>query len=136
MANNFANTSWVSMEILRLLLNKKQVAEAFNTDYEKEFKREFAVGSQIQVKLPQRFTIRDGLGYSAQGLNRLTTSVNLDQIYGADFEWDDYEAAVQSWSAAEAELREQLPRTRRRAVGAGNRLPLPRNSATRTPRTW
>lgn len=82
------------MEVLRLLINKKQVAESFNTDFDKDFDKEFPVGAQIQVKFPQRFTIRNGLGYTPQGINRIATTVNLDQIFGIDFEWDDYEAAV------------------------------------------
>ena len=32
MANQFLNTNWVSMKILRLLINKLVVTEAFNRD--------------------------------------------------------------------------------------------------------
>ena len=35
MANNFLNTDWVSMEILRLLLNKLVIAEYFNRSWQK-----------------------------------------------------------------------------------------------------
>lgn len=94
------------MEVLRLLLNFLTVAEYFNTDYEKDFEKEFAVGATIQVKFPQYFFIRDGLGYSPQGINRISTTVSLDQIFGVDFEWDDYEAAVKA-ERSEEEIREQ-----------------------------
>jgi hypothetical protein len=97
LANQFLNVSWISSEVLRLLLNMLTVSEYFNSDYEKDFKQEFAVGAQIQVKFPQSFTIRDGLGYNPQGVNRISTTINLDQIFGIDFEWDDYERAV-NWS--------------------------------------
>ncbi len=94
MENNFLNTNWVSMEILRLLLNKLVVAEYFNRSWEKEFSKEFAVGAQVQVKFPQRFITSDGMGYQPQAVNRLATTVNLDQWIQCAFEWDDYERAV------------------------------------------
>ena len=104
-ANTFAVTSWVSMEILRLLLNKLVVAEYFNRTWEKEFQKEFAVGSSIQVKFPQRMFTVDGMGYAPQGINRITTTINLDQWIQVPFEWDDYEAAIKLERSKE-ELRE------------------------------
>ena len=106
MANNFLNTNWVSMQVLRLLLNKLVVAEYFNRSWEKDFQKEFAPGSQITVKFPQRFKVSDGMGYQPQGINRLQTPVNLDQWMQVSFEWDDYETAVKL-ERSEKELREQ-----------------------------
>ena len=60
------------MDALRLLLNKLEVVSCFNTEWQKEFEQEFPIGSVSQVKIPQRFTIRDGLGYNPQAINRLT----------------------------------------------------------------
>ena len=94
MANEFLNTTWVSMDILRLLLNKLEVAESFETNWNDEFQKEFAVGDQITIKKPARFTIRTGMAYSAQALVRQSTTLNLNEIFGIDFEWDDYEKAV------------------------------------------
>ena len=106
MANNFLNTQWVALKVLRLLLNKLVVAEYFNRSWEKEFQQEFAPGSQISVKFPQRFTVNDGMGYAPQGINRLQTPVNLDQWMQVSFEWDDYENAVKL-ERSEEELEEQ-----------------------------
>ena len=103
--NNFVNTSWVSLEILRLLVNKLVVSEYFNRNWEKDFNKEFAPGSTIQIKFPQRFTIVDGMGYSPQGINRITTTVALDNWIQVPFEWDDYERAVRL-ERSEEELRE------------------------------
>jgi hypothetical protein len=94
MPNLFQVVVWLTMESLRTLLNQLVVAETFNTDYNKEFDREFAVGETVRVKLPQRFTIRDGLGYTPQALNRIFTTVSCDQIFGVDFEWDSAEKAL------------------------------------------
>lgn len=106
MANNFLNTQWVALKVLRLLLNKLIVAEYFNRSWEKEFEKEFAPGSQVSVKFPQRFTVSDGMGYQPQGINRLQTPVNLDQWMQVAFEWDDYENAVKL-ERSEEELEEQ-----------------------------
>ncbi len=94
MPNLFQVVDWLTMESLRTLLNQLVVGETFNTDYNKEFDREFAVGETVRVKLPQRFTIRDGLGYTPQALNRVYTTVSCDQIFGVDFEWDSAEKAL------------------------------------------
>ena len=93
------------MKILRLLINMLEVTEYFNRDWERDFNKEFAPGSQISVKFPQRFTVTDGMGYAPQGINRLSTPVNLDQWLQIAFEWDDYEAAV-NLERSEAELTE------------------------------
>jgi hypothetical protein len=105
MANQFLNTNWVSMKILRLLVNMLEVTEYFNRDWERDFNKEFAPGSQISVKFPQRMTVADGMGYAPQAINRLSTPVNLDQWLQIAFEWDDYEAAVHL-ERSEAELTE------------------------------
>lgn len=106
MANNFINPNWVSMKVLRLLLNKLIVAEYFNRSWERDFKKEFAPGSQITVKFPQRMIVVDGMGYQPQGINRLQTPVNLDQWLQVAFEWDDYEDAVKL-ERSEEELEQQ-----------------------------
>jgi coat protein Gp5 len=94
LANSFIFPDWVAPEALRLLLNKLEVAKHFNTDYNKEFDREFPVGEVVRVKLPQRFFVRDGLGYTPQPINRINTTVTCNQIFGVDFEWDSFEGAV------------------------------------------
>lgn len=94
MANQYIFPDWVAPEALRLLINKLEIAQFFNTDYNKEFDREFPIGEVVRVKLPQRFLIRDGLGYTPQPINRINTTVVCNQIFGVDFEWDSFEAAL------------------------------------------
>jgi hypothetical protein len=93
-ANQFLTTSWVSMRILWFLQNALEIASQFNTDWESEFGKAFPVGSSFQIKLPQSWLVTDGLGYQPQGIARLSTTVNLDQIFGIHFEWDSYERLV------------------------------------------
>lgn len=106
MANQFLNTSWISMDVLRNLLNALKVASYFNNKWQKDYTKTFAVGTTIQVKFPQQFLIRDGLGYNPQGIDRISTTVSLDQPFGIDFQWDDYEAAVKA-ERSEEEIREE-----------------------------
>ncbi len=106
MPNLFLNTNWISMDVLRNLTNSLTVSEYFNTEWEGDFNKEFAVGASVQVKFPQQFLIRDGLGYNPQGIDRISTTVNLDQPFGIDFQWDDYENAVKA-ERSEEEIREQ-----------------------------
>jgi len=106
--NTFAYVDWLAMESLRLLVNQLQVSQFFNTEYNKEFTREFAVGETVRVKFPQRFLIREGLGYSPQPINRIETTVTVDQIFGVDFEWDSAEKALEMERGREAISREYL----------------------------
>jgi len=92
--NNFALPNWVALKILWFLKNSLEVAAQFNTDWEAEFTKSFPVGSQVQIPIPQSWLVTDGLGYQPQGINRLVTTLNLDQIFGIHFEWDSYEKLV------------------------------------------
>lgn len=108
MANTFQVVDWLTMEGLRSLVNKLAVAQYFNTDYNKEFTRDFAPGETVRVKLPQRFTVSSGLGYQPQPVNRLYTTVACDQIFGIHLEWDSIEAALKMERGREAVKREYL----------------------------
>lgn len=105
MANNFATTNWVSMKILWFLKNSYEVASMFNSDWESEFGKSFPVGSSVQIKMPQSWLVTTGLAYQEQGINRVVTTVNLDQIKGIHFGWDSYERLVKM-ERSEKELEE------------------------------
>ena len=67
--------------------------------------KEFAPGAAITVKFPQRFLTSDGMGYAPQGINRISTTVSLDQWIQIAFEWDNYARAVKL-ERSEEDLRE------------------------------
>ena len=94
MSNSFAYADWITMESLRILLNKCQISQFFNTEYNKEYQQAFPVGETVRVKYPQRYTVRSGIGYQPQAIDRKYTTVTLDQIFGIDFEWDSAEKAI------------------------------------------
>src|SRR3990167_2461678 len=94
MANLFLDTDWIAMKSLYRLKNKLSVASGFNTDYNKEFTKPFAIGDTATVKFPQRFIGGNGLGYTPEAINRRSTTVTIDQLPHVHFDWDSYEAAV------------------------------------------
>ena len=105
MPNNFATTNWVSMKILWFFKNSYEVAAQFNSEWESEFGKSFPIGSSAQIKFPQSWLVTTGLAYQEQGINRLVTTVNLDQIRGIHFGWDSYERLVKM-ERSEKELEE------------------------------
>src|SRR5215471_6791672 len=105
-SNVFKYVDWLSMETMRILKNKLQVAQFFNTDDNDDYDKEFPVGATIRKKFPQRFLIREGLAYSPQAIARRETTITIDQIIGVDFEWDSFEAALKM-ERGEARLRKE-----------------------------
>lgn len=95
MANNFLDTNWVSMKMLWFLDNSREIAANFNSDWESELTgKSFPVGSTIQVKLPNSPVVTSGLAYQEQSINRLATTLSLDQIFNIHQGWDSYEKLV------------------------------------------
>ena len=107
MANSWNVVDWLTMEGLRLLTNKLEVTQFFDTSYNNEFTRDFAVGETVRVPLPNRGRIRTGLTYDPQPVERKYTTITVDQVFGYDFEWDDVERALRVTRPEEA-LRKQV----------------------------
>ena len=106
MPNDFAFTKWVSMQALRDLENSLEIADGMNTDENKSFDKEFAVGETVQVKLPQQWLVTDGLGYQPQAVARKTVTVTVNQPFGIHFEWDSFEKALRMERSKE-EIKDQ-----------------------------
>lgn len=54
--NRLLYADWISLETLRILKSHLRCTSYFNTDWEKDFKHEFAVGGVVKVKPPRDFT--------------------------------------------------------------------------------
>lgn len=98
---------YVSLECLRILKNSLEVASGFNTDHNKEYSKPFAVGERVQIKVPQRWTIRDGINRQAQAINRRTVDITMGAPYGIDFDMDDIETALKA-ERSEKEISDQI----------------------------
>lgn len=90
-ANQFVFSDWVSKECLRLLENKLVIANQFNTSWREDFEQDFPIGDTVRIKLPQQWTVREGLGYTPQAINRINTTASINIVKGIDFEYDDLE---------------------------------------------
>ena len=108
MSNSFQKTDWVTMEALRRLVNRLEVSRYFNTSLSRDYKKPFPVGSTIYPKLPQRYIIRNGVTYVPQAIDRKTTEVKLDQIFGVDFDYDSVEKALDMERGEELVRREYI----------------------------
>ena len=94
MANSFLFVDWVTAEALRILVNQLKVAGYMNTDYNKEYTRDFAVGETVRVRFPQRYKVRNGITYDPVGIDERYTNVTVDQVFGVDFQYDSVEQAL------------------------------------------
>lgn len=92
--NSFEVVDWLMQESLDVLVNTLGIGAYFNTDVQKEFEHDFAPGETVRVPFPAEFLIRNGLAYSAQGIQKRHTTVSCTDIFGIDFEWDSFEQAL------------------------------------------
>jgi hypothetical protein len=122
---SYVFADWVAPECLRLLTNMLALTGYANWDYEKEFDREFQVGETVRVKYPQLFTVSDGQTYNPQAINRINTTITLDQWMQIGFEWDSLERALKL-ERSEEEIRKQylVPAMRKLAQEAESRFSL------------
>lgn len=100
-------TDYVGLKCLQILKNSIEIGRVFNTDQNEDYKKPFAIGETTNVKLPQRWTIRDGLTYDAQSINRRSVPVTMQAPFGIDFGFDDLERALRM-EKSEEEISEQL----------------------------
>ena len=77
-----------------MLTNKLVCAQFASHRYEKEYEREYAVGETVRVKLPQRWLVTDGLNFQPQPINRIYTTVTVNQLFGIHFQVDSVERAL------------------------------------------
>ncbi len=92
--NTFLTTDWFSMTMLRLLVNPLEVTTFLNTRFNKEYTQPFAVGAIVNIKYKPRFIIRNAMHWTPQGIQEIQTTVNCNQAFGIDFQWNDLEAAL------------------------------------------
>ena len=64
-------------------------AEQFKSDVPS-----FGPGDTVRVKYPQLWTVTDGFDYNPQAINRINTTITLDQPMQIGFEWDSIDEAL------------------------------------------
>ena len=105
MANTFQYPDWVAMDVLRWLENSSYTLQFANKRANKEFQKPFPIGETVRIKFPQQWTVRDGLQFQPQAINRKYTTATLNQVFGIDYQYDDLEAALKM-ERSKAEINE------------------------------
>jgi len=88
MANRFSKVDYVANETLRLFMHSCEVFAAMNHSHDAEYDKDFAVGDTVRVKYPWRPVIRNGMTYQGGNIERIETTVKVDQPFGVDFDYD------------------------------------------------
>lgn len=104
-------TNWLAMESLDELLNKLAVSQFFDKSYSREFKLKHPVGDSVQVPYPDRATIRNGLVYNPEAIDRRHATITIDEPFGSDFEYDSVEKALKM-PRGEEKVRKELIKPR------------------------
>jgi len=93
--NTFNKVNWVAMKGLSLLKNSLAVAPYFSDEYSGDYAQKFAIGRTMTVPLSQRYIVqRNDMTFTAQGLDRPTTSISIDQTGTIALEWGSIEQAL------------------------------------------
>ena len=114
--NQFQDTSWLSMDGVRRLVNLLVLDQFFNHDNNEDFDKEFPIGATVRVPLPQQPGIRRGLTYTPEATDIKQTTVVVDRVFGSDFKLNDVEYALNVVRGRERFKRDYLePRTAKMA---------------------
>lgn len=102
--NSFDYTDFLAREQLRKLTNKLVISEAFDTSYNKNFTKSFAIGAQLRVPYPVQFVpgTANDLGYEPQPIIDRQTTVNINQMSKVHFGYDVLQRALESRHFEEA----------------------------------
>lgn len=120
MAHNFAKVEWVAMETLRQLKHRSEIFAAMTNKHADEFKKDFAVGETVRVKMPFRATIREGMTYTPQNVDRITTDVTVDTVIGSDIEWGTIDKLLNMERGQEAVKREYIDKLASKLAAAAD----------------
>lgn len=101
------DVSWVAPRCMALAKNKLVIADGFSKAYQRDFEKEFATGYDVKVKLPNRSTIREGMGYVGANVDRRYKTITVDNFFGVDVEWDSLEKAFEMERSME-EIEDQI----------------------------
>lgn len=96
MANTLITPTWVVNETAYQFMNSVKGVPNFNRSYDDSYKQAGAkVGDTVQARLPQRFAVRRGQGWSPQALYDRTMPISLSYQTGVDFDYSSVEATLE-----------------------------------------
>lgn len=95
MANTVLTTSKILREALRILKNNLSFTNSANKEYSKEFAVSGAkIGASVNVRKPNRYTVRSGATLSTQDTSEQSVTVTLDSQKGVDVNFTSQELTL------------------------------------------
>lgn len=105
MSNTLLTSSVIAKESLRLFKNALGFTRGANRQYSDEFANKGAkVGSVINIRLPQRFTVSDGASVNLQDVTNATTALTLNSRKHVAFQFSTQELTLSIDKFAETYL--------------------------------
>ena len=96
MANTLATPSWVTKEVARGFLNKLVFLAHVNRTYDDSYIQSGAkVGTTVNARLPQRFTVTDGQALQLQNLYDQTVPITLTNQKNVAFGYSSAQATTE-----------------------------------------
>lgn len=95
MANTILTPTAVTREALRILHQKLNFIGNINKQYDDSFAKEGAkIGDSLKIRLPNEYTVRDGMTMSSQDTSESSTTLQVSSVKGVDLSFTSTELSL------------------------------------------
>lgn len=95
MANSILTPTAVTRESLRILHQKLNFIGNINKQYDDSFAKEGAkIGDSLKIRLPNEYTVRDGITMSSQETQEQSTTLQVASVKGVDLNFTSQELTL------------------------------------------
>lgn len=95
MPNTLLTPTAVTREALRILHAKLNFIGNINRQYDDSFAKDGAkIGDSLKIRLPNEYTVRDGITMSAQETSETSTTLQVSSVKGVDLSFTSTELAL------------------------------------------
>lgn len=95
MPNSILTPTAVTREALRILHSKLNFIGNINRQYDDSFAKDGAkIGDSLKIRLPNEYTVRDGINMSAQETSETSTTLQVSSVKGVDLSFTSTELAL------------------------------------------
>lgn len=95
MPNSILTPTAVTREALRILHAKLNFIGNINRQYDDSFAKDGAkIGDSLKIRLPNEYTVRDGINMSAQETSETSTTLQVSSVKGVDLSFTSTELAL------------------------------------------
>ena len=88
MVNSLLTATAITREALRILHQKATFLSTINKGYDDRFAKKGAkIGDTLQIRLPNRYLVRDGITYSGQSTTERKVDLTVSKVKGVDLDF-------------------------------------------------